>query len=195
MKGTRLAVRFALSPAGAAIDRLCVRTLGHSPVVWLFTRSDGVPYNRPLLLTTTGRSTGRARHVVLPCFEVAPGQIAVVGSRGGLPRDPHWARNLLADPRARVHLRRRSHRARARLVAGEERARLWDAIVTRSPVYARYQARAAPHREIPVFVLELEASGSAAAQAGPPPAPKTAREQKTRRGAAHRGISPGSMRG
>ena len=77
MKGTQLAIRFALSPAGAAIDRFCVRSLGHSPVVWLFTRSDDSTYNPPLVLTTTGRKTGRPRDVVLPYFEVGEGRIAI----------------------------------------------------------------------------------------------------------------------
>jgi deazaflavin-dependent oxidoreductase (nitroreductase family) len=159
VKGTQLAVRFALTPAGAAIDRFCVRALGHSPVVWLFTRSDGAAYNPPLVLTTTGRKTGKPRDVVLPYFEVDGGKVAIVGSRGGMPSDPHWARNLRAEPRARIHRRRRARNVRARLVEGEERSRLWPAIVERSPVYARYQARAAAHREIPVFVLEPDSAG------------------------------------
>jgi deazaflavin-dependent oxidoreductase (nitroreductase family) len=154
MKGTRIAVAFALSPVGAAIDRFCVRHLGHSPVVWLFTRSDGASYNKPLLLTTIGRKTGRERTVVLPYFESSDGRIAVVGSRGGLPTDPHWARNLCARPDARVHRDRREQRVHAHLAQGELRARLWKEIVERAPIYARYQQRAEAHREIPVFLLE-----------------------------------------
>ena len=179
MKGTRLAVRLALTPAGAAFDRLCVRTLGHSPVVWLFTRSEGVAYNPPLVLTTTGRRSGMPREVVLPFFEVEGGKIAIVGSRGGMPRDPHWARNLRAHPDARIHRRRRSRPVTARLVEGDERSRLWQQIVARSPVYERYQRRAAAYREIPVFVLEDTAPGKSAAQASQPPASKARREQKT----------------
>ena len=95
--------------------------------------------------------------VVLPFFEVGSGRVAIVGSRGGMPSDPHWARNLRAEPRARVHLRRREHRVRTRVAAGEERASLWKEIVERSPIYAQYQQRAGQHgREIPVFVVERE---------------------------------------
>jgi deazaflavin-dependent oxidoreductase (nitroreductase family) len=159
VKGARLAVKFALTPAGAALDRFCVRHLGHSPVVWLFTRSDGVSYNRPLLLTTVGRRTGRERVVVLPYFEIGDGRIAVVGSRGGMPTDPYWARNLRAHPDGRVCVKRREHRVRARLARGDERARLWQTIAQRSPVYVRYQERAKGHREIPVFVLERADGG------------------------------------
>src|SRR5262249_1544175 len=46
VKGTELAVKLALTPSGAAVDRFCVRHLGHSPVSWLFARSDRIAYNR-----------------------------------------------------------------------------------------------------------------------------------------------------
>jgi deazaflavin-dependent oxidoreductase (nitroreductase family) len=154
MNGTQIAVRFAMSPAGAAIDRFCVRTFGHSPVVWLFTRSDDAPYNHPLLLTTTGRKSGEPRSVVLPYFEVGDGEIAIVGSRGGTPIDPHWAKNLRAQPEAGVHMRRRRMRVHTREAVGAERDRLWAELVERSPVYARYQERAHEHRLIPVFLIE-----------------------------------------
>src|SRR5262245_29410843 len=188
VKGSELAVKLALTPTGAAIDRLCVRHLGHSPVSWLFARSDGVPYNRPLLLVTRGRRTGRERSAVLPWFDAGEGAVAIVGSRGGAPTDPHWARNLRARPEARVHvsagarpslglaelhwssgplrggfaalLGRREHRVRARLAQGAERASLWESIVARAPVYAAYQERARAHREIPVFVLERADGGA-----------------------------------
>ncbi len=159
MKGTELAVRFALSPAGAAVDRVCVRYVGFSPVCWIFARSSGVAYNTPLLLTTVGRKTGLDRSVVLPFFAAGEGRVAIVGSRGGMPADPHWALNLRARPEARVHVRRREHRVRVRLLEGAEREPLWKEIVRRSPVYEQYQQRAARHREIPVFVLEREDGG------------------------------------
>ncbi|MEZ4334423.1 MAG: nitroreductase/quinone reductase family protein [Myxococcota bacterium] len=153
MKLSQVAVRLAVTPIGAAFDRFCVRWLGHSPVSWVFARSEGVDYNPPLLLTTRGRKTGARRTVVLPYFSAGKGRVAIVGSRGGMPTDPHWARNLRAEPRATIFLRRRSVEVEAKLAEGDERALLWDTITTRSPVYLTYQDRAAGHREIPVFVL------------------------------------------
>lgn len=153
MRGTEIAVRLALTRAGAAIDRSCVRWLGHSPVSWLFARSDGSAYQRPLLLETRGRVSGRLRAVVLPCFPSGPGRIAVVGSRGGMPEDPHWARNLRADARCSIRLNRRRFEVAARLLEGEERARTWEVISARAPVYLQYAERARGHREIPVFEL------------------------------------------
>lgn len=153
MKLSQVAVRLAVTPVGAAFDRFCVRWLGHSPVSFVFARSEGVDYNPPLLLTTRGRKTGVRRTVVLPYFSAGKGRVAVVGSRGGMPTDPHWARNLRAEARATIFLRRRSVEVEARLAEGDERALLWDTITARSPVYLTYQQRAAGHREIPVFIL------------------------------------------
>ena len=156
MKLSDLAVRLAVTPLGAAVDRLAVRWLGESPVSWVFARSEGVEYNPPILLTTRGRRSGLDRTVVLPHFRadaVQPGAIAIVGSRGGLPTDPHWARNLRAEPAARIWCERREIAVEARLVEGSERDVLWKSITERSPVYLSYQERARAHREIPVFLL------------------------------------------
>lgn len=160
MKLSQLAVRVAVTPFGAAFDRICVRWLGESPVSWIFARSEGVEYNAPLLLTTRGRRSGQKRTVVLPYFAAGRGRLAIVGSRGGMPTDPYWALNLRAEPNATVFLRRRSVRVAVALAAGAERERLWSSITARSPVYLSYQKRAAGHREIPVFVLSAR-DGSA----------------------------------
>ena len=151
-------VRAAFTSAGMALDRGCVRHLGHSPVSWLFARGEGVTYVPPMLLETIGRKTGAPRVVVLPGFEAGAGGLAVVGSRGGSPTDPHWASNLRADGSARICERRRWRSVRAHLAEGEERAQLWDQITERAPVYLEYQERTREHREIPVFVLTDERS-------------------------------------
>jgi deazaflavin-dependent oxidoreductase (nitroreductase family) len=156
LNASEIAVRLAVTPVGAALDRFCVRWVGHSPVSWVFARSEGVQYNRPLLLTTRGRKSGRDRTVVLPHFDAGHGRLAIVGSRGGMPTDPHWARNLRAHPTARIWLDRRHRLVVAHLATGEEREGLWASITARSPVYRLYQERAAGHREIPVFVLEAK---------------------------------------
>lgn len=160
MKLSQIAVRIAVTPFGAAIDRHCVRWLGQSPVSWVFAQSEGVAYNAPLLLTTRGRKSGSQRTVVLPYFSAGKGRIAVVGSRGGMPTDPHWALNLRADPNATIFLRRQSIAVEAKVASGDERTRLWDSITVRSPVYQTYQKRATGHREIPVFVLSARDGSS-----------------------------------
>jgi deazaflavin-dependent oxidoreductase (nitroreductase family) len=146
-------IRFATSKFGAELDRQLVRWVGHSLVGALFARATQVEYNPPLLLTSTGARSGLARRAVLPYFP-AGDNIAIVGSRGGMPHDPNWAYNLRANPEATIHVKRRARRVRAHLAQGEERAALWKPITEQSPVYLTYERRAAGHREIPVFVLE-----------------------------------------
>jgi len=153
MKFSQLAVRLAVTPFGAALDRWCVRFSGESPVSWVFARSEGVDYNPPILLTTHGRKSGRDRTVVLPHFCAGDGRIAVVGSRGGMPTDPHWARNLKARLDARIWYDRREIPVDVEIAEGDTRVPLWQSITTRSPVYLAYQERAQGHREIPVFIL------------------------------------------
>jgi deazaflavin-dependent oxidoreductase (nitroreductase family) len=159
MKLSQIAVRLAVTPFGAALDRWSVRLLGESPVSWVFARSEGVEYNPPILLTTRGRRSGQDRTVVLPHFaakHVEPGAIAIVGSRGGMPTDPHWARNLRAHPEARIWYDRREIPVEVELAEGTRREALWKTITERSPVYLTYQRRADGHREIPVFVLRAK---------------------------------------
>lgn len=156
MKFSQLAVRLAVTPLGASLDRWCVRFLGESPVSWVFAKSEGVDYNPPILLTTRGRKTGKRRTVVLPHFSAPDGRIAVVGSRGGMPSDPHWAKNLKAHPEATIWYDRRAIDVDVEVLEGTTRDPLWKSITTRSPVYLVYQERAAAHREIPVFALRAK---------------------------------------
>jgi deazaflavin-dependent oxidoreductase (nitroreductase family) len=153
MKLSQAAVRLAVTPFGASLDRYAVRYLGESPVSWVFAKSEGVDYNPPILLTSRGRKTGQPRTVVLPHFNAGADRIAVVGSRGGMPTDPHWARNLKAHPEARIWIDRRERAVDVELAEGSERKPLWESITKRSPIYLAYQERAAAHREIPVFIL------------------------------------------
>ena len=153
MKLSKLVVRLAVTPFGAFLDRYCVRFFGESPVSWVFARSEGVDYNPPILLTTRGRKTGRDRTVVLPHFGAGEGRIAVIGSRGGSPTDPHWAKNLKAHLQGRIWYARREIAVDVELVEGSARDPLWKSITERSPVYLVYQERARAAREIPVFVL------------------------------------------
>ena len=147
-----LVIRFAASDAGRAVDRFAVRWTGESLMNFMFSRLTKSPYNKPLLLTTIGAKTGRKRTVVLPFFEI-DGKIVVVGSRGGMPTDPFWARNMRANPSIWIRIDRKLRAATAHLATGDERQHLWDTITAREKVYIAYQERAKPYRELPFFVL------------------------------------------
>ncbi|WBB81873.1 nitroreductase family deazaflavin-dependent oxidoreductase [Micromonospora sp. WMMD882] len=104
-----------------------------------------------LVITTTGRRSGRPRST--PLLYVPDGDAYVVtGSNWGQPRQPSWALNLLAEPRAEVAVRGRRVPVRAEVATGADRDRLWRLLVTEWPAYRTYLERAGG-REIRVFRL------------------------------------------
>jgi F420H(2)-dependent quinone reductase len=104
-----------------------------------------------LLLTTTGRKTGKTR--TLPLLFLRDGEaLAVVASEGGAERHPAWFLNLSANPAVEVEIGRHREQRRARKATDEERSRLWPRLIEMYPSYAAYQRKTT--REIPVVLLE-----------------------------------------
>ena len=104
-----------------------------------------------ITLTTTGRRSSEPRTV--PLYAWADGdRLVIVGSRGGAARDPDWAHNLRAEPRATIKKGRNVQEFRAQEVDGMERDRLWTLVTEAFPMYASYQRKT--KRLIPLFVLE-----------------------------------------
>lgn len=108
-----------------------------------------------LLLTTTGRTSGRARTVALFGFEDGAGWI-VIGSRGGSRRLPAWYRNLAAQPAASVRVRERDIPILARELQGEEYEAAFEAAARSYPGYHVYRKRSPIH--IPILRLEPQPS-------------------------------------
>ena len=104
-----------------------------------------------LLLTTTGRKTGRETTTPL-IYGIDAGTPVIVASKGGAPEHPGWYRNLSKAPEVGVQIRGDRFRARARVAEGDERGRLWRQMNTIWPHYDEYQTKT--DREIPVVVLE-----------------------------------------
>jgi len=104
-----------------------------------------------VLLTTTGRRTGKLRTV--PLCSLRDGEtFVVIASYGGLDRAPSWWWNLQHEPRATVRVGRITHAVVAREAMLDERERLWAQVTARAPGYLGYQRRTA--RRIPVVLLE-----------------------------------------
>lgn len=110
---------------------------------------------RVLLLETTGHTSGLPRTVGLSYLE-QDGRYFVVGSYAGEDRDPAWAKNLRAQPKATVTFAGRSVPVVARQLEGEERAAMLARFVDAEAAYREYVQRTA--REIPVFELRPEGS-------------------------------------
>jgi len=103
-----------------------------------------------LLLTTTGRKSGRLR--TQPLLYARDGdRYVVIASKGGSPTHPLWYLNLRASPAAEVTIGRLSQRVRASDAEGEERERLWRAVTDLYSGYDKYAERTS--RRIPVVVL------------------------------------------
>jgi deazaflavin-dependent oxidoreductase (nitroreductase family) len=138
-----LLVRSATRYLGA-LHRLLYRLSGG--------RVGGRLWNLPVvLLTTTGRKTGKRRTVPLCSFRDGD-DVVVIASYGGLDQPPAWWLNLQANPQAEVQDSGTRRQVIARNAGPEERARLWAEVTARAPGYLEYERRTT--REIPVVILQ-----------------------------------------
>ncbi len=136
------------------LRRAAIRAMGRSHrAVYRLTggrllgRVAGMPV---LLLTTTGRRSGRARTTPLTYFEVGE-DIVVVASNGGEDTAPAWWLNLCVHAEAAITVGTDTHPVTARAATDEEHERLWPMIIAAHPGYAAYASRTS--RPIPVMVL------------------------------------------
>jgi deazaflavin-dependent oxidoreductase (nitroreductase family) len=103
------------------------------------------------LVTTTGKKTGKLRTVPVASFDDG-GDVIVIASFGGAPQHPAWFTNMLAKPEVTVQVGGRVFPARAEVVSGPERERIWKMVVDRAPNFGEYQKKTA--RVIPVVRLK-----------------------------------------
>jgi deazaflavin-dependent oxidoreductase (nitroreductase family) len=103
-----------------------------------------------LLLTTTGRKTGKQRTTPLLYVEER-GRYVVVASVGGAPKHPAWYLNVRDEPEATIEIGSRRLAVSAETASPEERTRLWAVVTQMYPGYDEYQAKTS--REIPVVLL------------------------------------------
>ena len=123
---------------------------------------------RLLLLTTTGRRSGR--RLTVPLLYVGadpdgspsgpPNRLAIVASKGGEPTHPAWYHNVIAHPMVDVHVDAEEMPATATVATAEERSWIWPRLVRQYRYFADYTHRASLEggREIPVVFLHLDRS-------------------------------------
>ncbi|WP_184080171.1 nitroreductase/quinone reductase family protein [Nocardiopsis mwathae] len=107
-----------------------------------------------LLLTTTGRRTGKSRTTPLIYRTDGP-DFVVVASNGGAPDSPSWYKNLTTHPEVGVQVKGDRFTARARTASEAEKERLWPRMAAVWPDYDEYQAKT--DRPIPVVILQRTA--------------------------------------
>lgn len=107
--------------------------------------------NDMLLVTTTGRRTGKA-HTVPLLYLTSDDRLIVIASFGGRPDHPSWYENLLAEPAATVQILGESRAVTASTMSTDERAVWWPRVVDAYSDYAVYQSKT--DREIPLVWLD-----------------------------------------
>jgi F420H(2)-dependent quinone reductase len=123
--------------------------------VWIYRLTGGklggsMGGSRVLLLTTTGRKSGKAHTIPLGCFDHKDGYV-IVASNGGQPTHPAWYLNLKSNPRATVQVLDKVISVTAEELSGEARAQAWQQVIATAPSYANYEKKTT--REIPLVLL------------------------------------------
>jgi deazaflavin-dependent oxidoreductase (nitroreductase family) len=103
-----------------------------------------------LLLVTVGRTSG-CEHETPLYFVDDGGTLAVIATNYGR-QEPDWSKNLRANPRTEVILRRATSRHTARLARPDEWQRIFAKFVHFYPGYITYREQAG--RDIPIWILE-----------------------------------------
>ncbi|MFN8638131.1 MAG: nitroreductase family deazaflavin-dependent oxidoreductase [Dehalococcoidia bacterium] len=103
-----------------------------------------------LLLTTTGRRSGRTRTTPL-IYQRDGDRLVLIASNGGRPNHPAWWLNLIAHPEGVVEVGSARLGVTARAAESGERERLWSLMTTVYPGYDGYRRKTT--RTIDVVVL------------------------------------------
>jgi deazaflavin-dependent oxidoreductase (nitroreductase family) len=111
-------------------------------------RASGMPPT--LLLTTTGRRTGKSRTTPVMYLTNDSG-LAITSESFGQARSANWPKNLDADPRATAQIDDRARRYIARPATAEEVERLRPRFLAIWPAHQSYLDRSGVRR---MFVLE-----------------------------------------
>lgn len=103
-----------------------------------------------LLLTTTGRKTGKQR--TLPLVYIMDGSAYVItASAGGADKHPGWFFNIRSNPQATIQVKDKHITVMAEIAGPEKKPELWARLVEVAPNFAGYQKRTS--REIPMVIL------------------------------------------
>ena len=103
-----------------------------------------------LLLTTTGRKTGKQR--TLPLIYIMDGSAYVItASAGGADKNPGWFFNIRSNPQATIQVKDKHIKVMAEIAGQEKKSELWARLVEVAPNFAGYEKRTS--REIPMVIL------------------------------------------
>ena len=103
-----------------------------------------------LLLHHTGARSHEERITPLG-YLAADGRYVLVAANGGARNNPHWYHNLTTHPEVLIEVGAETIAVASHEATGEERERLFGALVERYPHLREYEQRSG--RVIPVIVL------------------------------------------
>lgn len=105
-----------------------------------------------LLLTTTGRKSGKKRTTPLGFFDYDGGYVITASAIAFLGHPPDWFVNLKSNPQVMVQIKDRVMTAVAEEAESDLRNQLWEQLIEQAPSYADYAERTT--RKIPMVVLQ-----------------------------------------
>ena len=104
-----------------------------------------------LLLTTTGRKSGKERTV--PLMYIKDGSNYVIAaSNAGSDKHPGWYWNLQSKSQVQIQVRDKVMQVTAEQANAEDRSRLWKQLASLSQMFDEYQQQTT--REIPLIILQ-----------------------------------------
>lgn len=112
-------------------------------------RGYGMPV---LILTTTGRKTGKKRTTMLTSPVQEGDAVVLVASYGGDDRHPQWFLNLRDNPDVEITMNGKTRAMRARVASPDEKTALWPRVVEAHRGYGQYQQHT--DRDIPLVICE-----------------------------------------
>jgi deazaflavin-dependent oxidoreductase (nitroreductase family) len=107
-----------------------------------------VDFERLVVLTTTGRRTGRPHTVPIGAARDDAGNLLLFASNMGAPRHPDWYRNIEANPRVTVEVTGASWDADAEILDGADRDDAYRRWIEMAPNVADHEQKAG--RRIPM---------------------------------------------
>ena len=104
-----------------------------------------------VLVTHKGAKSGKTYTTPL-VYSKDGDRFVVIASKAGAPSNPSWYHNLVAHPEVTLEIGTEHFKARAVIIKGEERERLFNAQAQQMAIFNEYRKRTA--RQIPVIALE-----------------------------------------
>lgn len=106
-----------------------------------------------LLLTTTGRKSGKQRTTPLGYIKDAD-KYVITASNAGFDFHPDWYHNLITNPQVSIQVKDNLLPSTSRVADADERPRLWKMLVQVAPGYSDYERKTT--RQIPLIILKTD---------------------------------------